>query len=262
MRKNLRFIKTLIKMRLSHLMVFRLSFFSAFFVDGSLFVVQLILFNAIYANVDTIGGWSRGEVIIFIGTFSLINAINMVVYFFGVISIPDKIRTGNLDYYITKPVNPLLRLSLESVNPGSIPLIFFSIGIILYGISDCGVHISALKWIEYSIMVLLMTILYYDIELIIRTISFFVISTVNVARIEELIELCMKVPGVLFKGIFKIFFYFILPYGIIATVPTQVLNSTISFGGILYASSIAVGFTIFAMWLWKVGLKKYESASS
>ena len=71
------------------------SFFSAFFVDGSLFLMQLIMFNAIYSNVDTIGGWSRGEVTIFIGTFSLINALNMALYFFGVTSIPDKIKNGN-----------------------------------------------------------------------------------------------------------------------------------------------------------------------
>lgn len=262
MKRNLKFIKTLIKMRMSHLMVFRLSFFGAFFVDCSLFLVQILLFKAIYANVDSIGGWSSGEVMIFIGTFSLINGINMVIYFFGVISIPNKISMGELDYYITKPVNPLLRISLESVNPGSIPLIFFSLGLILYGVADCGISITFVKWLQYFGLVILMTILYYDIELIIRTASFFVISTVNFTRVEELIELCMKVPGVLFKGVFKVLFYLILPYGIIATIPTQILASTISWRGILYACCVTVGFTGLALGLWKFGLKNYKSTSS
>ncbi|MDF2541319.1 MAG: hypothetical protein K0S47_1037 [Herbinix sp.] len=243
-------------------MVFRLSFFGAFFVDGTLFLTQLLMFNSIYANVDSIGDWSKGEMTIFIGTFSLINALNMVIYFFGINSLPDKIRSGSLDFYITKPVNPLLRITFENVNPGSIPLIIFSIVIILYGVSISDVTISISTWILYGVHVLLMTILFYDTELIIRTVSFFVISTVNFTRIENLIELCMKVPGVLFKGIFKFLFYFVLPYGIMATIPTQVLMSTITLEGIAYGIIIAVGFTAFALWLWDVGLKHYKSASS
>ena len=103
-------------MKLSKMMVFRLSFFGAFFVDGTLFLMQLLLYQAIYSQVDTIGEWERGEMIIFIGTFSLINALNMVIFFFGTNDIGVKIKNGDLDHYLTKPVNPLLRLSLENVN--------------------------------------------------------------------------------------------------------------------------------------------------
>lgn len=42
-----------------------------------------MVFQAIYANVETIGPWGKGEMVIFIGTFSLVNAVNMVVYFLG-----------------------------------------------------------------------------------------------------------------------------------------------------------------------------------
>ena len=41
----------------------------------------------------------QGEMVVYIGTFSLLNAINMVIYFFGVNEIPQKIRSGGLDLY-------------------------------------------------------------------------------------------------------------------------------------------------------------------
>ena len=93
MKRNFKFIATLIQMKLSHMMVFRLSFFGAFFVDGSLFLLQLLMFKAIYTQVDSIGGWTQGQMLIFVGTFSLINALNMVIFFFGVIGIPDRKST-------------------------------------------------------------------------------------------------------------------------------------------------------------------------
>ena len=135
MKDNFKFLKELMKLRLSHIMTFRLGFFGPFFIDTSYFLVQLFAFEAIYGHVDNIRGWGHGEILVFVGTFSLINALNMVIYFFGVISIPEKIQTGELDLYLTKPVNPLLRITFEKINPGSIPLLAFSACMIVYGVS-------------------------------------------------------------------------------------------------------------------------------
>ena len=74
--------------------------------------------------------------------------------------------------------------------------------------------------------------------------------------------MCMKVPGNLFKGVFKFVFYFILPYGIMATVPSQYIIGNAS--PILLFSSIltVVFFTAFAIKFWNFGMKNYKSASS
>jgi len=263
MTNNLRFILLLIKLKLSRMMVFRISFFGAFFADAMLFITQLLTFSVIYSRVDSIGGWTRGQMLIFIGTFSMLNALNMVIYFFGLIEIPGKIREGGLDLYLTKPGNPLLRLSFESVNPGSIPLIALSAVIIAYGVSVEGAVISAGLLTAYVFLLLLMTLLYYDMELILRTIPFFVISMSAIERLEgEMLTLNFQIPGVLYKGAFKLLFYFILPYGIMATIPTQLLTRTLSWPGLLSALAIVVLFTTFALWFWRFGLKHYKSASS
>jgi ABC-2 type transport system permease protein len=252
----------LFKMKLSQMMVFRLSFFGAFFVDGSLFLIQLLVFNSIYSQVDSIGGWGKGEMIVFIGTFSLINAINMLLFFFGINDIPKKILSGSLDHYISKPVNPLLRLTFENINIGSIPLVFASIAIILYGISELNVSLTAATVAGYIMVVLLMVVLWYDTMLVLRSIPFFVISASNITQLENLLELCMKIPGVCFKGLFKFLFYFVLPYGVMATIPTQLLAQSLSLGGLLYGLFIVVLYTVLAFTIWHIGLRHYKSASS
>lgn len=261
--RNYKFLKALFKLRMQELMVFRMGFFGPFFVDGSMFILQLLAFDAIYSNVDSIGGWGRGEMIIFIGTFSLLNAVNMVIYFFGANSIPDKIFSGEMDLYITKPVNPLLRISLEKINPGSIPLVIMSIVIIVYGVTESGIELSFGRIAGYIGLVIIMQILYYDMEILLRTIAFFTISINNVSRIEDAgLTLCMKLPGITFYGIYKIIFYIIIPYGIMATFPVQQLIGELDAGGFLFGFGIVTVFTILTMKLWKVGLKHYNSASS
>ena len=263
MMRNLKFILLLIRLKLSRMMVWRLSFFGAFFADGALFLVQLLVFELIYSRVESVGDWSRGQMILFVGTFSMINALNMLIYFFGVVDIPGKISRGDLDQYLTKPVNPLLRLTFENINPGSFPLVVMSVLIIVYGIRIAGIDVSFFPALCYAILVLLMTLLWYDMEIILRTIPFLVISAKGIMQLEgNLIELNFKVPGILFKGVFRMLFCFFLPYGIMSTVPVQFLSGTLTITGLLQALFIVVFFTAFTLWFWKFGLRKYRSASA
>lgn len=250
-------------MKLSKMMMFRLSFFGTFFVDGTLFLMQILFYEAIYSQVDSIGGWERGEMIIFIGTFSLINALNMLIFFFGTYDIGDKIKNGTLDHYLTKPINPLLRLTFENVDPGSIPLVIASIIIILYGVKSLAITVSPGRFIAYFIFVLLMTLLWFDLQVIVRTIPFFTISAAGIDRLgDTMLELCMKIPGTLFHGIFKVIFYFLLPYGIMSTLPTELIAGKLSAAGIAYGCFIVLLFTAFTLWFWRFGLRHYKSASS
>ncbi|MCX7774060.1 MAG: ABC transporter permease, partial [Clostridia bacterium] len=110
---------TLFKFRLSNQMVYRASFWTAFFVDVSMFLIQIAVFSALFLNVDNINGWNRYQMIFFVGTFTILDALNMCLFFFGVISIPWKIREGKLDIYMTKPINTLFWVSFENMDIGS-----------------------------------------------------------------------------------------------------------------------------------------------
>jgi ABC-2 type transport system permease protein len=253
----------LIQMKLERMMAFRFSFFGAFFADGTLFVTQVLIFSIIYGQVDSIGGWTRGQMLIFVGTFSMLNGINMVVYFFGLVGIPYKIREGALDLYITKPGNTLLRLTFEEMNFGSAPLLLLSGAIIAWGVSIEGITLTPSLILAYSGLTLLMNLLYYDMELILRTIPFFVISATAIERLEgDMLMLNFQAPGIIFKGFFKVLFYYIMPYGIMATVPAELLSGAHTVPGLLWAVAASIIFTAFALWFWKFGLRHYKSASS
>ena len=138
-----------------------------------------------------------------------------------------------------------------------------SVLIIVYGVRIAGIVVSPPLALGYTVLVLLMTLLWYDMEIILRTIPFLVISAKGIMQLEgNLIELNFKVPGILFKGIFRVLFCFVLPYGIMSTVPVQFLTGTLTASGLAQALFIVVFFTWFTFWFWKFGLGRYRSASS
>ena len=108
-----------------------------------------------------------------------------------------------------------------------------------------------------------MAILYFEMEVIIRALTFFFVTDARLFQLEEAgIDLCMKLPGIAFYGIYKIIFYGFLPYGIMATFPVQSLIGEMDFPLACYGIFIIAVFSILTIFLWKIGIRHYNSASS
>ncbi len=75
-------------------------------------------------------------------------------------------------------------------------------------------------------------------------------------------EFAFKVPGVAYQGIIKFILWVVVPYALIATIPTQFLTG--SFGFKYWGLSLAVTsfFLFLAFYLFNKGLAFYSSASS
>ena len=57
-----------------------------------------------------------------------------------------------------------------------------------------------------------MEFLYYCMEVLMRCIAFFTVSTAKMERLEEAgLDLCMKLPGIALYGVWKLIFYCFLP---------------------------------------------------
>lgn len=260
--RHLGLIGLLLRMRLERGMMFRFSFFNAFFVDGIMFVLQLVMFEALYANADSIAGWGRAEGLLFVGTFAVINALNMMVFFFGLNGLAYKVKSGDMDGYLVRPFSPLLRISLERIDIGSVPLLVVSCLIVVYAARQTP-QIGVGGWLLYGALVLVMTLLWYDMMLLFRSLAFFFTSVSSIDRLEgTALEMCMKVPGVAFRGVFEAIFMLILPYGLMGTVPVEAVMGTLSPLGLAYSLGVVALFTFLALFVFRQGVRHYKSASS
>ncbi len=263
MKKSWRILTPLIHCRVSRQMIYRLSFWTAFCVDLLLFMMQLITFSAIFSQVETIGGWSLAHMAIFLGTFTMLDATYMGTYFFGVLGIPDKIRTGGLDLYLVKPVNPLFLLTVEGVDFGSIMLTVPGFMMVAWGVIRLGIHVTPVLVAGYVLLFVMMYGLMYCVMVVLRCAAFWLVRTNAFNELENaLVEFSFRIPGVVYQGVWKVVLYILLPYGIMATLPTQFLTGGMHWYHWLLAGSVVASFWILLTLLWQSGLRRYNSASS
>jgi ABC-2 type transport system permease protein len=263
MKKSWRIFTTLIRCKVSRQMVYRLSFWTAFWVDLLVFTMQLITFSAIFSQVQTIGGWGLPHMAIFLGTFTMLDAVYMSTYFFGVLAIPDKIRTGGLDLYLVKPANALFLLTVEGVDFGSIMLTIPGLLMVLWGVARLGIYLTLGLAAGYLLLFIMMYCLMYAVMVVIRTAAFWLVRTQAFNELENaLVEFSFRIPGVVYQGVWKVILYILLPYGIMATLPAQFLTGGMLWYHWLLAASVLAAFMSLMTLLWQAGLRHYNSASS
>ncbi len=263
MKKNFKLIGLLIKIKLMKQMMYRESFLGSFLVNISLFITQILLFNTIYSQFDSIAGWTRYQMMFFIGTYTLINSISMMLYYFGIMSVPQLVRNGKLDLFIIRPCNSLLYVSFSSFDLGSIPMVLVSLIILFYSASKQNLSVEFFNIMLYIVTIVLMTVLYYDLLVLVRCVSFYTIDISGLERIEwSFTELTMKIPGTIFKGFLKIVLCILLPYGIVATIPSYLFFNSFNWRVILYSFLITNIFTWITFKVWNFSIRHYRSASS
>ena len=134
---------------------------------------------------------------------------------------------------------------------------------VLYGSINLGIEITIMKVLGYIFLLFIMNILMYNLMVILRCSSFWFTKVDNIYKLEnELVNFSFKIPGIMYKGIGKIIFYFILPYGLIATIPTEFLAGTMTVVGWSISIGVCGVFSLLTRCLWKRGLARYSSASS
>jgi ABC-2 type transport system permease protein len=70
-----------------------------------------------------------------------------------------------------------------------------------------------------------------------------------------------RYPGDIFRGVGKIIFTFIIPIGIIATVPASILTGRIGLGFAVTALFVGSLFLSIGLWVWRRSIEHYSSAS-
>ncbi|MFD5708732.1 ABC-2 family transporter protein, partial [Bacillus subtilis] len=105
-----------LKLSLITQMEYRWNFFIGFIVESG-FIFTKIMYLIVIYNLDiTINGYSPDEILLYVGTFSIITAFYTGFIMINFYEIPNNIKKGDLDLLIIKPVSLQFMLTLRKID--------------------------------------------------------------------------------------------------------------------------------------------------
>src|ERR1700722_10994019 len=81
--------------------------------EAGWYVAQLSLFEVLYTHTKTISGWDVHGMRVFMGAMFLTDVLYMILIMDNIEGVFSLVRRGDLDIYLTKPVNSQFMVSFR-----------------------------------------------------------------------------------------------------------------------------------------------------
>lgn len=233
----------------------------SFFLTGKIFRFTFF-FGFLYfllLGSKTFAGYGVNQIIFFFLTFNLIDVISQFL-FREVYRFRPMIVNGDFDLVLVKPVSSLFRVLMggaDVVDFVTIPpliVLTFYIGTLL--------HPSFLNVIFYVALLLNAFIIATAFHIMVLALAILTTEIDHTVMIYRDLTSLGRLPVDIYKQPLQGFLTYLIPVGIMITLPVRVIIGVASPSGILVAFLVGLASIILAFRFWKYALTKYTSASS
>lgn len=244
-----------VKTNLMTAMEYRMSFILQVIGMMANDLLMIVLWVIFFQRFGEVNGWTFQDTVM-LWSITTVNFAIVMVMCRGVFELAKTITRGDLDYYLSFPVDTLWYVAVSQMSVPAVGDLFFGVmlyllfgdlslsGITLY-IFLCGVT----AWIFFNFIVLT------------QSIAFFVGNFEEAAEqwYHSLLGFTLY-PQSVFHGVLKMLMFTLVPAFFIATLPVDLINQ-FSWEKIFWLFGLGLITFLIAVGLFRRGLKRYESGN-
>lgn len=223
--------------------------------------VYLMFVDTIFNRYGSISGWSRYEVILIYGIYTVVMGILNGVVMGNIVEISNYVYEGVLDKYITKPIRPLFLMSFQKLFIFNILDVIVGFVFIAIALTNLGITLSFGQIVFVLLLFIPTVITLYSLALILISTSFVTGRAGHIFYIYDNMTKVGNMPFDSHTGVYKMLFGLVFPFVLIASVPAGVLARGYSIEMIWPFYLVAVVWALIARYVWRKGMSKYTSAN-
>jgi ABC-2 type transport system permease protein len=262
MKRYLRLYLCFLRFSFSKAMEFRVDFSFRIIMDIFYYAVNIAVFQVLFLHTDLIAGWTLEQMMIFVSSYLLIDAINMTVFSTNMWWLPMYINRGELDYYLIRPVSPLFFLSLKEFSANSFVNLIIALIFFIYTLVSYSGSFTPLQLLMFIALVLNGALLYFCIQMLMVIPTFWTQSGKGFMDLFYTLGLAIERPDRIFKGWLRVLFTMILPFALIASFPARIFLEGFDWKTFTHLVIVTISTWSVMLFCWRLGLKNYSSASS
>ena len=247
-------------------LAFRGNFLVKVFVE-LLWLGILLLFNfTIFQQTSHIENWDAHQYLFFIGCYFAMGGLIEMLFLDNCNQFADLVRSGDLDFFLLKPIDEQFLVSCKHIDWSCAPNIFL-------GMLVMGYALWARDWAFDPVQLILFCILFatglglaYGFLLLLMSASVWMMRNQSLYEMWWLFTTLMRYPREIFKGPWAQptgwFFFFIIPIMLVTNVPARTMVRVLEPWIAIYAIAAAIVLAVISRIVFRAALQHYRSASS
>lgn len=244
-------------------MSFKANFLMWILVEVLWFALQLAFVSVLYLHTETIGTWTKWQVVLLIGASHLIQQVFQAFFLINCTNLSELVRTGKMDFLLMLPVNSRFVVSLRQVDLGAFVNAAWALMVMAYAARQLQLSPGFLQIAGFAVLCVAGVFIHYSLMFLLSIISFWTVRAQGIVYGYYNLFQIARMPDEAFSGAFRIAFTFAVPMLLVSNVPVRILVGKIENPWMpLLTLAMSVGCLIASEWGWRVSLKQYTSASS
>jgi len=244
-------------------MEYRFNFIGNLTMEVGYLFVKLSYVVVVYRSGVKINGLSPDEILLFIGTFVTLTAVYAGLFMINNFRLRLKIRDGELDLLMTKPVSLQFMATLRQAEP----TIFFVdavAGVIIVAIAwgRLGIPVNFVTVGGYAAFMVISAVVGYGLFLLPQILCFWLVNTSAIAEATDLFWDFNSMPMAIYNRWIQQLGVFVLPIFVIANFPPMFVLHKMPPVYLAWAAIVPVILLAVVRMFWNWGLKNYSSARS
>lgn len=232
---------------------------SLLFITGKLIRIGLffVFLLALKDKVNQLAGYSLDQLLVSYLIYTLFDLLGQI-FFRGIYWYRNDILSGNFDFTLTKPLNPLFQVLVSHTDWLDLPPLILTIIFLV-------VKLPQVSWQElliFSIMGLIAMVLITAVHVFVAAIGVLTTEVDHAIWIFRDLSQMARFPTDIYIAGVRFFLTFIIPIALIFTFPAKAVLGLLSLPLFLSAILGTVGFYYLVIKFWHYSLKQYASASS
>lgn len=257
---SLKIFFTLIAINIKVTLTYRASLVISFFLSAVWVAAFVIFIEVIFSNVTSLGGMTKGETLLIMAFYYLFSNIQDIFYRDGFEDFPEKMRTGYVDAWLTKPGPTRMLTFMSSMRFDYLASIGITAALFAYAFREMGTSPNILRLAIGVGLSLLMHIIFFSLLSIVATVNFWLDKNDTLSQMSWQMSQVARYPREIYTSVARFTFSYILPLSIIANLPAQITLNIGSMGLLVtFIITACVIYTVSYLF-WKKGLTRYSSA--
>lgn len=244
-------------------MEYRFNFVGTLAMEGGYLLVKLSYAVVVFRSGVSINGLSPDEILLFIGTFITLTGIYAGLFMINMYRLRLKIKDGDLDTLITKPVSLQFMATLRLADPTLFAVdVIAGVAIVVTAWQRLHLPVTWLTVGGYVGFMIISCLVAYSLFLLPQILTFWFTNTSSIAEITDMFWDFNSMPMDIYNRWIIQLGVFVLPIFVITNFPPLFALNRLPLLYWAWAMILPALLVLLSRLFWSVGLRRYGSASS
>ena len=221
----------------------------------------------LFGQIEMVNGWNLAATLALLGVYLVVSALRSL--FLGpsldaLAGMDGEVWTGQFDFTLLRPVDTQFLASFRKWHPFALFDLVLGLGVLGVAITQLNQTLTVTHLISFLVTLMAGVTILYAILLAFAGLVFWSPGILFTWVFDGIFQMA-RYPLGLYPGWLRLVLTWVVPVGVITTVPAQALTGAVSVEtpvGVVGSAGLAAALLIGASVLFRFGLRRYASASS